>query len=81
LRKGGGRHHLSFWTDPCVKKLAPLFVLVAATGCARSDASKVEANLEKRGFEVVGCEEAGELIFSCQLESGRDVQAVLYDGN
>jgi hypothetical protein len=80
LRKGGGGgHHLS--SDRfAVRKLAPLFVLVIVAACAGNGGPNVDAELEKRGFEVVSCAEAGELIFSCQLESGRRVQALVHEG-
>jgi hypothetical protein len=52
----------------------------AALPGAKSGGPNVDAELEKRGFEVVSCEEAGELIFSCQLESGRRVQALVHEG-
>ena len=63
-----------------VKKLAPLFVLVTAAACAGGDGPKVEADLEKRGFEIVSCDEVGGGRFICQLESGRQVQAILHEG-
>jgi hypothetical protein len=63
-----------------VRKLAPLFVLGAAAACAGGGGPNIDADLEKRGFEVAGCEEAGEGRFICLLESGRRVQAILYEG-
>jgi hypothetical protein len=61
-----------------VRKLAPLFVLVTAAACAGGP--NVDADLEKRGFEVASCQEVGEGRFICQLESGRRVQAILHEG-
>jgi hypothetical protein len=63
-----------------VKKVA-LLVLVVAGGCSGGDGPNVEAELEKRGFEVASCRETGSTVrLICQLKSGRQVQAVIYDG-
>jgi hypothetical protein len=63
-----------------LRKLACPFALFAAAACSGGGGPNVDAELEKRGFEVVSCKEAGELIFSCQLESGRRVQALVHEG-
>jgi hypothetical protein len=63
-----------------VRKLAPLFVFVTAAACAGGGGPNVDADLEKRGFEVASCEEVGEGRFICQLEIGRQVQAILHEG-
>jgi hypothetical protein len=63
-----------------VRKLAPLFVLVTAAACAGGGGPDVKAELEKRGFEVASCGKAGEGRFICQLENGRQVQAILHEG-
>jgi hypothetical protein len=63
-----------------VRKLVPLFVLVSAAACSGGGGPDVEADLEKRGFEVVSCEEGDEVRFICQLESGRQVQVLVNEG-
>jgi hypothetical protein len=63
-----------------MRKIAALFVLVTAAACAGDGGPNVDEELEKDGFEVVSCEEAGEGRFICQLESGRQVQAILNEG-
>ena len=62
-----------------MRNLALLSVLFTAAACAGSGGPNVVAELEERGFEVVSCREAGEGRFICQLESGRQVQAILYE--
>jgi hypothetical protein len=79
LRKGGGGYRLMSYR-PRVKKLAPLFVLVTAAACAGGDGPNVEADLEKRGFEIVSCDEVGDGRFICQLEGRRRVQAFVHEG-
>jgi hypothetical protein len=63
-----------------VRKLAPLFVLGTAAACAGGGGPNVDAELEKRGFEVSSCQEVSDGRFICHLESGRQVQAFLYEG-
>jgi hypothetical protein len=63
-----------------VKKVA-LLILVVAGGCSGGGGPNVDAELEKRGFEVVSCRETGEAArFICQLKSGRQVQGFIYEG-
>jgi hypothetical protein len=63
-----------------LRKLACLFVLCAAAACSGSGGPNVDAELRKRGFEVVSCREEGEDRFICELENGRQVQALVHEG-
>ena len=61
-----------------MRKLAPLVILIIAAACGGGP--DVDAELEKRGFRVLSSREAGEERFICQLETGRQVQAVIHAG-
>jgi hypothetical protein len=62
-----------------MRKLAPFVILILAAACG-GDGPDIDAELEKHGFRVISCSEAGEERFICQLESGRQVQAVVHEG-